>query len=83
MTSGKPCAHKWRAFTRHKVECAKCGKRVPWSNIIAVLSRCAKALDDLNPRSRFAMNPTFSAIDEGRAALNALDDSGYLSGRRT
>lgn len=73
----KECEHRWRAFTRHKVECSRCGKRVLWSGLLkeaeADRVRAIRLLRDLNPRARFGMNPTFSAIAAAHEYLNEVD----------
>ena len=31
----KECKHKWGPFTAHKAECAKCGTKTPWLDLLS------------------------------------------------
>jgi hypothetical protein len=34
MAAQKKCAHHWRPFSMWKAKCDRCGRTMPWSNIV-------------------------------------------------
>jgi hypothetical protein len=71
------------------VACLSCGEEVERPTSLRKRAEVAEADRDravallraLNPRSRFGMNPTFSAINEAAEYLNEVDRRAREGGR--